>query len=270
MPARHPRPPLLAPEHRALALALLAITAACLFAVVAWAALNGSSRAFDEATLRALRVPGAPDQLRGPALLAHAARDVTALGGPVVITLVIAATTGFLLLLRKPATALAVLAAGAGGLALNAVLKDLFARARPAVVPPLVDVGSPSFPSGHALLSAAVYLSLAVVAARAIATRRVRLYVLGAAATLVALVGVTRVLLGVHYPTDVVAGWIVGGLWALVCGLEARTLQRRGTVEPPGLEAELGARERTEGSRAASPSGPAGEPPPPAPAARRR
>jgi undecaprenyl-diphosphatase len=280
MSPRRPRSPLLAPEQRALLLALLALAGAWLFAALAWAALHGESHALDEAALRALRVPGAPEQLRGPALLVHAARDLTALGSHAVLALVIAATTGFLLLLRKPVTALAVFAAGAGGMALNGVLKQLFARARPQVVPPLVDVDSPSFPSGHALLSAAVYLSLAIVAARAIPARRVRLYVLAAAATLVALVGLTRIILGVHYPTDVVAGWIIGGLWALLCGLEARTLQRRGTVEPAGIAPEIHAPQppSLESGATAPPSAESTAPalsdptsePPPAAAARRR
>lgn len=269
MSPRHPRRPL-APEHRALGLALLALAGAWLFAALAWAALSGDSRALDEAVLRVLREPGAPHRLRGPALLLETARDVTALGSHVVISLVIAATMGFLLLLRKPATALAVFAAGTGGIALNAALKLLFARARPDVVPRLVEVTSPSFPSGHALLSAAAYLSLAIVAARAMASRRARLYVVAVAAVLVVLVGLSRVVLGVHYPTDVVAGWIVGGLWALVCGLEARSLQRRGAVEPAGVAPrQLTAPPSTAEADGAALSA-AASAPPPAPAARRR
>jgi len=231
---------LFAPEHRALALALLIVGGCWLFAALAWTALHGDSRALDEAALRALRDPHAPERLRGPAWLAGAARDVTALGSHAVLVPLLVGAGGFLLLLRKPAMALAVLAAGGGGMVLNSWLKQLFARPRPQLVPPLVQVGNASFPSGHALLSAAVYLSIAVLVARLVPYRRVRRYVLALAAMLVALVGFSRVLLGVHYPTDVVAGWVVGGLWALLCGIAARALQQHGAVEPAGMEPELG------------------------------
>jgi len=237
--ASRPRAPwrpvagLFAPEQRALAVALLIVGGSWLFAAVAWAAMHGESRAIDEAVLRALRDPRAPEQLRGPAWLAGAARDITALGShPVIVPLLLAAT-GFLLLMRQPAMALAMFAAGAGAMALNVSLKQLFARPRPQLVPRLTEVSFASFPSGHALLSAAVYLSIAVLVARLIPYRRVRLYGLALAGALVALVGFSRVLLGVHYPTDVVAGWVVGGLWALLCGVATRELQQRGTVEPP-------------------------------------
>ena len=221
---------LLGPEQRTFAAVLLIVGGAWLFAALAWTALHGDSRALDEVALRALRDPASPARLRGPAWLAEAARDVTALGSHTVIALVLLAAGGFLLLLRKRAMALAVLAAGGGGMALNSALKALFARPRPQLVPPLVHVGNASFPSGHALLSAAVYLSIAVLVARLVPSRHVRLYVLAVAGALVALIGFSRVLLGVHYPTDVVAGWVVGGLWALLCGIAVRELQRRGTV----------------------------------------
>ena len=232
---------LLGPEQRAFATVLLVVGAAWLFAALAWAALHGESHALDEAVLRALRDPLAPARLRGPAWLAGAARDVTALGSHAVLVPLFVAAAVFLVLLRKPALALGVLVAGSGAMWLNGTLKQLFARPRPQVVPPLVSVGNASFPSGHALLAAAVYLSIAVLVARLVPYRRVRLYVLGLAATLVVLVGISRVVLGVHYPTDVVAGWVVGGLWALLCGIAARALQRHGVVEQPGIDPELGA-----------------------------
>ncbi|HXT22382.1 MAG TPA: phosphatase PAP2 family protein [Thermoanaerobaculia bacterium] len=230
---------LFGPEQRALAVALLVVAGAWLFAAVAWAALHGYSRSLDEAALRALRDPQAPEHLRGPVWLADAARDVTALGSHAVIVPLLLATVGFLLLLRKPAMALAMIFAGSGGIFLESALKGIFVRPRPQLVPALVHVRSTSFPSGHALLSAAVYLSIAMIAVRLVPNRRVRLYVLAVVAALVALIGTSRVVLGVHYPTDVVAGWLAGGIWALLCGLAARTLQRHGAVEPPGLPPKL-------------------------------
>src|ERR1044072_8065096 len=180
-----------------------------------------------------------PGRLRGPLWLADAARDVTALGSHAVIVPLLLATIGFLLLLRKPAMAFAVVLAGSGGIFLEGALKLLFGRPRPQLVPPLVQVGSSSFPSGHSLLSAAVYLSIAMLVVRLIAHRRVRLYVLATTAALVGLGGLSRVVLGAHSPTDGVAGWVAGGMWALLCGLATRSAQQRGAVEPPGLAPEL-------------------------------
>jgi undecaprenyl-diphosphatase len=97
-------------------------------------------------------------------------------------------------------------------------------------------VHSLSFPSGHAMVSAAVYLSLAVLVSRALRQRAARAYVLAAGVTITLLVGITRVYFGVHYPTDVLAGWLAGASWALLCGLVALALQRRGAVEKPGQE----------------------------------
>ena len=126
----------------------------------------------------------------------------------------------------------------------NTGLKNLFDRTRPTVVPQLDTVHTLSFPSGHAMVSAAVYLSLAVLAARLVRPRHAKVYVVAVAATLTVAVGVTRVYLGVHYPTDVLAGWIAGGLWALLCGVAALLLQRRGAVEQPGPEPRAGTRDR--------------------------
>lgn len=236
---RAPRPfrRLLAPEHRLLVLALLVLAGVWLFAVIASEVLEGESRAFDEAVLRALRDPTALDRLHGPAGAGEVARDLTALGSYTVLSLVLLAAVGFLLLVRKPATAMMVFAAGAGGIALNGGLKVLFDRPRPQVVPWLVEVGHASFPSGHAMLAASVYLSLAVLVARVLRRQRLKVYVVLVAGVLVALIGTSRVVLGVHYPTDVIAGWLAGGLWALLCGLVARVLQRRGAVEPEEEEA---------------------------------
>jgi len=235
-----------ASELRLLAVALLLLLGIGLFAALAEEVREKESMGIDELVLRALRDPHDAARLRGGAWVQHAAVDVTSLGSHAVVILVLAAAVVFLLLVRKPASALLMLLAGAGGIWWNGVLKHLFQRARPTVVPHLVAVDSASFPSGHALLSAAVYLSIAVLLARVVRGRLLKVYVIGVGTLLTLLIGFTRLLLGVHYPTDVLAGWLAGGLWALLCGSVAVLLDRRGAVEAPEREPEIRAARREE------------------------
>ena len=127
-----------------------------------------------------------------------------------------------------------------GGLVLNFFLKSWFDRPRPDLVPHLAHVSSASFPSGHSLLSAVVYFTLAALLARMALDRRHKIYIVGVAIFFSFLVGISRVYLGVHYPTDVLAGWTLGIVWAILCWFGARYLQRRGAVERPSEEAQLG------------------------------
>src|SRR5690606_30000981 len=121
--------------------------------------------------------------------------------------------------------------AALGATLLSALLKVFYDRPRPDLVQHLVEVTSMSFPSGHSLLAASVYPTLGAVVAQLSRRRRVKFYVMAAALTLMVLIGVSRVYLGVHYPTDVLAGWVVGLGWALVCHLITSKLQRRGAIE---------------------------------------
>jgi undecaprenyl-diphosphatase len=232
------------PDLRLLLAVVALVAGIWAFAELADEVSEGDSRTFDEAVLLAARDPVDPGKPRGPDWLGEAALDVTALGGTTVLGLVILAVAGLALVLRKPHMALLLLAAGGGGMLVNTGLKNLFDRTRPTVVPQLDAVHTLSFPSGHAMVSAAVYLSLAVLAARLVRPRHAKVYVVAVAATLTVAVGVTRVYLGVHYPTDVLAGWIAGGLWALLCGVVALLLQRSGAVEQPGPEPGAGAGDR--------------------------
>ncbi|WP_375381627.1 phosphatase PAP2 family protein [uncultured Sphingomonas sp.] len=171
--------------------------------------------AIDRALLLALRRPGDPATPIGPAWLLPAMRDVTALGGPTVLTLVVIAVTGLLLVVHRRRTAMLLLAATISGAALVALVKGHVGRARPEIVPHLVDATGRSFPSGHSTDSAVVYLTMAALAARLVTTRAARGYVVGLAVALVGAIGVSRVYLGVHWPSDVATGWSVGTLWAL-------------------------------------------------------
>jgi undecaprenyl-diphosphatase len=107
---------------------------------------------------------------------------------------------------------------------LSNLLKDLFHRARPALVPHESYVFNSSFPSGHSMLSAVAYLTMGALLARAQTRRRLRAYLLLTAGLLTFLVGVSRVYLGVHWPTDVLAGWTAGVTWAICWFLIARRL----------------------------------------------
>jgi undecaprenyl-diphosphatase len=117
--------------------------------------------------------------------------------------------------------------ASAGGWVLNALLKELFERPRPDVVPHLREVATLSFPSGHALTSAAVYLTLGALVMEMTRSRLGKIYCMAVAMLATALIGASRVYLGVHYPTDVLAGWLIGLSWALLCWMVERAVERR-------------------------------------------
>jgi len=195
--------------------------------------LEGKTQAFDERMLIALRRPDNPAQPIGPTWLAEVGRDITALGGVAVLVLATTAVIGFLWLRRQFGMLTFVLIATLGGLGLGALLKAVFARPRPAIVPHLSQAYTSSFPSGHSLMSAVVYLTLGALVAAVVSQQRLKIYVLAVALSVTGLVGLSRVYMGVHYPTDVLAGWMTGLAWAALCWLAARWLQRRGAVEAP-------------------------------------
>ena len=210
---------LLSMERALLVLLLLIGGALFAFFRLASEVSEGDTLAVDRAILLGLRLPGNPAVPLGPSWLPEAMTDLTAFGSPTGLLLVCFAVTLFLLLARRLRTALFLVAATAGGMALGSLLKQLYARPRPNVVPHLVDVTSSSFPSGHATDSAIVYLTLAALLARNVQQRGVRAYIIGFAILLTLLIGVSRVYLGVHYPSDVVGGWTIGAAWALACSI---------------------------------------------------
>ncbi len=212
---------------------LAAVVAVWGFAKLADEVAEGETRHFDEAVLLALRDPHDPADAIGPPAFEEAVRDITSLGGVAVLTLVVAIVVGYLVLVGKRHAVWLVLVASLGGALLSTVLKDVFGRPRPSVVPHLMYAGNASFPSGHSLLSAVIYLTLGSLLDRLVERPAVRLYVLSIAILLTGLVGCSRVYLGVHYPTDVLGGWAVGLAWAVACWLTARWLQGRGVVETP-------------------------------------
>jgi undecaprenyl-diphosphatase len=204
-----------------------------LFIELADEVLEGETGSFDRAVLLALRSSADPAQLWGPGWVQEMARDFTALGGFGVLTLLTAAAIGYLVLQGKRHAAILVFVAVAGGQLVSLGLKAGFDRARPDLVPHGTLVHTASFPSGHAVMAAVTYLTLGALLARVHASVRMKLYLLGLAVLLTVAVGITRVYLGVHWPTDVAAGWVVGAAWALASSAIMQWLQRRGEVEPP-------------------------------------
>lgn len=210
---------------------LLAAGALWAFIAIAGEVTEGETLGLDRSLLLALRDPADPANPLGPLWLREMGRDLTALGGIAVLTLLTAGVLGFLAMRRLWGAAGLLLASVLGGILASNLLKAAFDRARPDLVPHGSIVMTSSFPSGHAMMSAVVYLTLGVLLARVEPRRRAKAFILTCAVLLTLLVGVSRVYLGVHWPTDVVAGWCLGAAWALGCWLVARWLQRRGTVE---------------------------------------
>jgi undecaprenyl-diphosphatase len=170
---------------------------------------------------------------RGPKWLPEVAQDVTALGSGANLSLASGIAVGFLSLNRRFRAAGFLIASLGSGLLLSRLLKNYFVRKRPTAVPHLTHFDPESFPSGHSMGSALVYLTLAGIISRQTKSLAAKAYFLSMAMLLTLLVGTSRIYLGVHYPSDVLAGWAAGSLWSTACTLAARWLQRKGTVEPP-------------------------------------
>jgi undecaprenyl-diphosphatase len=242
------------PETR-IGSALLVIVAGIWgFAEIAEEVSEQETASFDEAVMLAMRQGPENVEMIGPAWVEKFATDLTALGGYPVVLLLTLIVLGYLCLSRHFIRAVEIALAVAGGAVVMMALKDFFARPRPEVVPPMYEVASWSFPSGHSSTAAVVYLTLGILLARFITQRILTLYVLATAFFLILVVGWTRVALGVHYPTDVLAGWAVGIAWALFSWLVIHLWENwRGRGERARREAEM--YENTEAEVAHHPRG---------------
>ncbi len=218
-------------ERPLLFLILFVSLAAWGFAAIADEVMEGDTRTVDERILVSLREPGDTAEPRGPRILEEVARDITGLGGTAVLTGLSLAAAGYLALRGKYRLMLFLVAAIGGGILISSLLKMGFDRPRPDLVPHGSHVYTASFPSGHSMMSAITYLTLGTLLAKVEHRRAIRAYVLLLAALTTLLVGCTRVYLGVHWPTDVLAGWTVGAGWAAACWTVANLLQRRGNLE---------------------------------------
>jgi undecaprenyl-diphosphatase len=204
------------------------------FGFIAQEVVKGKTLAFDREVMLALRSSADPRVPIGPTWLPEAARDLTSLGSIIVLVIITLAVVGYLFLAGRSAVAWLTLIAVFGGIVLSDLLKFAFERARPDVVNPLARVFTTSFPSGHATLSAITYLTIGAILARSQPLSTMSVYFLSLAAFLTMLIGVSRIYLGVHYPTDVLAGWCIGAAWAMGCWAIMTYLQSVGQVESPG------------------------------------
>lgn len=221
-----------------LELASLAVVASGILVFVFLARYVGSGKVneLDSRLLLALRSVADPADPFGPRWVEELVRDFTALGGLAAISFITLAVAGGLALAGKGRTALTALAGIAGGFLLGVALKAMFQRARPDLVPHGSYVTSSSFPSAHSMQSAVTYLTLGAVLARVQSTRFLKAYVIALALILTFFVGFSRVYLGVHWPSDVLAGWSAGVVWSIVVWLITRRFQREGTIEPEPVE----------------------------------
>jgi undecaprenyl-diphosphatase len=218
-------------ERSTLIIFLVAALALFVFAQLADEVMEGETHAFDEYVLLALRSSTDLSDPLGPGWFEEMMRDFTALGATAVLVTVTLAVVGFLVLTGKRQAAVMIALCIATGILLSHGLKWGFARPRPDLVPHGNAVYTQSFPSGHAMLSAVVYLTLGALLARVQEAPRAKVYLLLVAGLLVMLIGASRVYLGVHWPTDVLAGWVMGAGWAILCWWVMLRVQRHNGPE---------------------------------------
>jgi undecaprenyl-diphosphatase len=214
------------------ALALFAISLVLLGIHLADELIEGEAFAFDTRLLLALRVPDHPQTPIGPSWLLQSAVDISALGGYTLIWLFGLAGLVWLIAAGKRAEAGGIAVSLIGSSVIDGLLKSWIARPRPDLVPHLVQVTNASFPSGHAMIASAVYLTLALMLAEGMPRdgwrgRAARVAVVAFFSLLAVLIGMSRVYLGVHWPSDVLAGWCFGTAWALLVWIGDRWLGRR-------------------------------------------
>jgi undecaprenyl-diphosphatase len=217
-------------EARTLAALLVAVGCGWGFLELADEVREGATSDFDRAVLVALRQPGDPSTPIGPEALQRVVRDITALGSAAVLTLLTLLVAGWLGIRRKWNLVALLLVSVGGATLLSMTMKVFFDRERPDLAFRLMSTSDLSFPSGHSTLSAATFLTIGLLLSASSASRREKVYYMGWAVFLTVLVGLSRLYLGVHFPTDVLAGWCIGTAWALACSLVARYAGFRATL----------------------------------------
>ena len=200
-----------------------------LFAELAEHVMAGSTQAFDEAALRWIGEHHSP-------ALDNAMLEITSLGTSVVVTMIVCVSGLFLALTKHKYSALLLLVATVGGMVLDTVLKFQFGRPRPSVFTWGTHAAMSSFPSGHAMSATIVYSTVAYLAARLQKRLWARWATMLLAAVFIVLIAISRMYLGVHYPSDVLAGAIIGLAWAAFCMATLEAIQRFGQRQAPEIK----------------------------------
>ena len=232
-------------ELAALAAMIVAAGGLLAFLEIADEMEDEEGRSVDWQVLDILRPSANPHDPWGPPWIEHAMLDLTSFGGVANLAVIAVAAVIFLLIQRRAASALLLMVSLGGGLALSETIKALFGRDRPPIAYRAMETLNASFPSGHALLSTVTYLTLGALLAQAMQRKRLRVFVFGVAVFLALIVGLSRIYLGVHWTTDVLAGWSLGAAWAMVCWLAAWAVKRwlahyRMKTTPHEAEAGIG------------------------------
>jgi len=188
-----------------------------IFAMLTGEMLEGETIGFDRHVLLLFRNPADLADPLGPQSLEILVRDATALGGVLVLSLMCIFVCIYLWLCRQRKLAIFLAISVSVGSLLNTVLKWIIVRPRPDIVPHATDAALSSFPSGHAMMSTVVYLTLGALLSLSTDDRRIKFYILFWSIFLPLIVGISRLYLGVHWPTDIIAGWIAGATWSLLC-----------------------------------------------------
>jgi undecaprenyl-diphosphatase len=214
------------------------VIGASVVAALADEVTEGSTQRFDEWAVESFRSPENSSRSLGPAWFEAMWRDLSALGSFSVLTLVTLGCAGYLLMRSRYRTVVVLAIVIGGGVALTFGMKAFFDRPRPTYAANLPYITTASFPSGHAMLSAVVYMTLAVTLARTSSEPRFKVYFISMGLAVTLLVGFSRVYLGAHYPTDVLAGWSAGLTWAALCWLVVYILQKTGVIEGPRVQGQ--------------------------------
>ncbi len=180
-----------------------------------WLTFSGAMETFEQSLLLVFREAGDPATLIGPSWLLAVVTGITHIGDSIFLIFLSLGVLGWAVYRRKKLEVLALVGCVGGVFLLTPLLKNLFARARPDIVDHLVHASSASFPSGHTLRSAVVYIALFLLLQRLLAVHSLSRF-LPAIVLLVAAIGSSRVVLGVHWPSDIIGGWLIASLWLLV------------------------------------------------------
>ena len=207
--------------------AMLALCGVFGFLNIASEVRENETHEVDERILLMMREEGDTSDPVGPPELSEVARDITALGGGTILTGITLVAWGLTLFSGRRKLAWLGVGSVITGAVVMRFLKLGYDRPRPELVEHGALVTSASFPSGHSMMAALVYLSLGLLVARTQSRRRAKIFVLGVAITVTVAVGISRVFLGVHWPTDVAAGWALGAAWALLVWMTAGYLEKR-------------------------------------------